>query len=208
MPKSIKILLLGLSLVVTTGMLLLVLQGNIAPKSRGIIKASGFDGAGELGKYSYRQLYGRLVYVEQIQFGFPAEKSAMVDEFLRGFLSHAQEQQDSRWQEGAMGSLGPRILLRPGESVFRASTKESVVEKEVRRIYIEFGDLLSPTEMDGLASRCKETPYFFDYECIRQRISLVAAGKWHKISRCFVATLDQVAKKDYLILTHTKTCKP
>ena len=206
MPRNLKILLICLSAVIVMGMLTALLQGNIAPKTRGIIKVSGFQDWQELGKYSYRQLYGRLVYVEQIQFGYSPAEEEKFQAFLDGFLKHAEKQNDSRWGLDKTGELGKRILTFPGGDVFRASTKESVLEKEGRRIYIQFGDLISPDKVDGLPSHCKEQKMFFDYDCIRSRVSVVAKGKWHKVNSCSKATLDQVAKKDYLILTNDEEC--
>lgn len=206
MPRGLKILLISLCCVVVLGMLTVFLQGNIAPKSRGIIKVSGFQDWQELGKFSYRQLYGRLGYVEQIQFGFELEEQKTVDEFLEGFLKHAAEQKDERWGYDKVGELGKRLLLKPGENLFRASSKESVIEKEVRRIFIQFGELEHAKNLDELPKRCKEKEYFFDYECIRIRVSLVAAGKWKKVTSCKKATLDQVGKKDYLVLINDSDC--
>lgn len=206
MPRGLKILLISLCCVVVLGMLTVFLQGNIAPKSRGIIKLSGFQDWQELGKYSYRQLYGRLGYVEQIQFGFETEDQEIVDEFLQGFLKHAAEQQDERWGYDKVGELGKRFLLRPDENLFRASSKESVIEKEVRRIFIQFGKLEHAKDLTEIPKHCQEKEYFFDYDCIRIRVSMVGAGKWDKINNCKKASLDQVGKKDYLVLTNDSDC--
>lgn len=210
MPKYLKILFISLSILIIVGLLAFVINGQIVPKTRSIIKVSGFKDNQELGKFVYRQLYGRLVYVDNIIISSNAEQIPALEKILTGFQAEAKRLKHEPWVDKAINEFADKaspeksIYVSLAESYFRASVEKEALKSKTIFIHLDY--LFLPKENSQIPAHCDQKENFFTLECIKSRVAMVAAGKWKKVRSCRKATLDQVAGKDYLILLNEREC--